>query len=92
MTDASFFLSFIQNSMLFALKISLPVLGVAVIAGFAIGIFQSVTHIQDASVSFIPKIIALILAIFIFGQWLLNSTTKMFVETFSLIPQICIMK
>lgn len=92
MTDSSFFLSFVQSSMIAALKISLPVLITAVIVGFGIGIFQSVTHIQDASVSFIPKMIALILVLFIFGQWLLHSTTKLFVETFSLIPNICIMK
>ena len=66
MSDGSFFLSFFQNSLIVAIKISSPMLIVSIVVGFTIGIIQSATHIQDASISFVPKIIILVFTLFIF--------------------------
>lgn len=54
------------------LKISAPMLGVGLIVGLLVSIFQATTHIQEQTLAFVPKIIAVFLAILVFGPWILN--------------------
>lgn len=89
MSDASAFLSLIQHALITTLKISLPILIVAITVGLGIGIFQTITHIQDPSVSFIPKLFALFIAVFLFGKVMMEQVIVMFVDFFSLIPKAC---
>lgn len=55
------------------IKLASPLLGVALIVGLAISIFQATTQIQEQTLSFVPKIIAVFLAIFIFGSWMITT-------------------
>jgi flagellar biosynthetic protein FliQ len=48
------------------IKLASPLLGAALVVGLAISIFQATTQIQEQTLSFVPKIIAVFLAIFIF--------------------------
>ncbi|MBB6042970.1 flagellar biosynthesis protein FliQ [Borreliella yangtzensis] len=52
--------------------LSAPMLIIALIVGLLISIFQAITSIQDQTLSFIPKIIVILLTIVIFGPWILN--------------------
>lgn len=54
------------------LKISAPMLGIGLIVGLLVSIFQATTHIQEQTLAFVPKIIAVFLAILVFGPWMLN--------------------
>lgn len=54
------------------LKISAPMLGVGLIVGLLVSIFQATTQIQEQTLAFVPKIIAVFLALLIFGPWILN--------------------
>jgi len=54
------------------LKVSAPMLGIALIVGLTVSIFQATTQIQEQTLAFVPKIIAVFLAILIFGPWILN--------------------
>jgi flagellar biosynthetic protein FliQ len=54
------------------LLICAPLLGVSLIVGLIIGIFQATTQLQDASLSFVPKIIAILIVVIIFAPWILN--------------------
>ncbi|WEK56176.1 MAG: flagellar biosynthesis protein FliQ [Candidatus Cohnella colombiensis] len=54
------------------LKVSAPMLGIGLIVGLMVSIFQATTQIQEQTLAFIPKIIAVFLAILIFGPWILN--------------------
>lgn len=56
------------------LIISGPLLGFGLIAGVAVAIFQAVTSIQEMTLTFIPKILAVILAMVLFGNWMLQET------------------
>jgi flagellar biosynthesis protein FliQ len=56
------------------LYVSTPMLGLGLIAGLAISIFQAVTSIQEMTLTFIPKILAIILALVLFGSWMLTQT------------------
>lgn len=89
MSDASTFLSLIQHALITTIKISMPILVVAIFVGLSIGIFQTITHIQDPSVSFIPKLFALVIAVFLFGKVMMEQVIILFVDFFSLIPKAC---
>jgi flagellar biosynthesis protein FliQ len=54
------------------LKVSAPMLGVGLIVGLIVSIFQATTQIQEQTLAFVPKIIAVFLAVLIFGPWILN--------------------
>lgn len=54
------------------LKVSAPMLGLGLIVGLIVSIFQATTQIQEQTLAFVPKIVAVFLAILIFGPWILN--------------------
>lgn len=54
------------------LMVSAPMLGLGLIVGLLVSIFQATTHIQEQTLAFIPKIVAVFIAILIFGPWILN--------------------
>ena len=55
-----------------ALMISAPILGVSIVVGLAISIFQATTHIQEQTLTFVPKIIAIMGMLILFGPWIMN--------------------
>lgn len=65
------------------IKTALPLLLVSLIIGLAISIFQTVTSIQEQTLTFIPKIIGIFIAMMIFGGWILNSITSFMTELWS---------
>jgi flagellar biosynthesis protein FliQ len=64
--------------------VSAPILGLGLIVGVVVSIFQAVTQIQEMTLTFIPKIIAIFIAILIFGKWmmlvLLNFTSNLWIN------------
>ena len=65
-----------------------PVLIIALSVGLIIGVFQAATSIQEMTLSFIPKLAALVAALLIFGDWQLTILSDMFISIFDMIPQI----
>jgi flagellar biosynthetic protein FliQ len=66
------------------LLVAAPILGLGLAVGVAVSIFQAVTQIQEMTLTFIPKIIAIFLAVLIFGKWmmliLLNFTSNLWIN------------
>lgn len=63
----------ITNKALYLIiKVSMPILLVSLIIGLVVSIFQTVTSIQEQTLTFIPKIIGVFLIIMIMGHWMLN--------------------
>ncbi|MDI3540526.1 hypothetical protein H0A61_02280 [Koleobacter methoxysyntrophicus] len=62
-----------QNALLTVLLVAAPMLGLGLIVGLAVSIFQATTQIQEQTLTFVPKIIAVLGAIVIFGPWMLNT-------------------
>ncbi len=54
------------------LLICAPLLGVSLIIGLLIGIFQATTQLQDITLSFVPKIVCVLITVVIFTPWILN--------------------
>lgn len=52
-----------------------PLLLISLIVGLIISIFQTVTSIQEQTLTFVPKIIAVFVGIMLFGSWILNNMT-----------------
>ena len=61
-----------QNALLVTLYVSAPLLGLSLLVGLVVSIFQATTQIQEQTLSFIPKILAVIVAIAVFGSWMLR--------------------
>jgi flagellar biosynthetic protein FliQ len=52
--------------------VSLPTLGLALLVGLIVSIFQATTQIQEPTLTFVPKILAVLFSILVFGPWMLN--------------------
>lgn len=65
-----------QDSIYTILIVIAPVAGVALVVGLLVSIFQATTQIQEQTLAFVPKIIAVLLAILFFGQWMLNHVVE----------------
>jgi flagellar biosynthesis protein FliQ len=71
-----------------AMKIGAPVLLTALILGFAISLFQSVTQIQEATLSFVPKAIGVGAALLVSGNWMLHEMISYTTNLFEQIPAL----
>lgn len=81
MTDVSV-VQLLRESLMIILIVSAPMMGVGMIVGLVISIFQTTTSIQEQTLTFVPKIVAIFASIIIFGAWmikmLVNYTQHMF--------------
>ena len=59
-----------QGAMMTVLYLALPMLGISLVVGLLISIFQATTSIQEQTLTFIPKLITILLSIAIFGSWM----------------------
>ncbi|CAM2893893.1 flagellar biosynthesis protein FliQ [Paenibacillus sediminis] len=55
------------------LKVSAPMLVLGLLVGLIISIFQATTQIQEQTLAFVPKIVAVLLALLLFGPWILTT-------------------
>ena len=61
-----------QEALMMVMIISAPMLGLGLMVGIMVSIFQATTQIQEQTLAFIPKIIAVFVSILIFGPWMLR--------------------
>ena len=61
-----------HQALFIVLIISAPMLGLGLIVGLSVSVFQATTSIQEQTLAFIPKIIAVFVAILVFGPWMLR--------------------
>ncbi len=67
-----FIVDFAMNAIKTTLLVSAPMLGFGLATGLVISIFQAVTSIQELTLTFIPKILAVFLALFLFFPWIMR--------------------
>lgn len=87
MTDATV-IDIAHKSLLLAVTICAPILGFGLAVGLAVSIFQAATQIHEMTLTFIPKIIAVAVAIVIFGQWMLTQTVTFTTDLLENIPTL----
>ena len=71
-----------------ALKLSLPVLMFGLVAGVLVSVFQAVTQIQEFTLTFVPKLLAVVTALAIFGPWMLATLVHFMQYTFNHMPPV----
>jgi flagellar biosynthesis protein FliQ len=67
-------------------EIAAPILITALVVGFAISVFQSITQIQETSLSFVPKAVAVSIALVVCGQWMISVMVSFTTNLFAQIP------
>ncbi|MDF2906567.1 MAG: putative rane protein [Herbinix sp.] len=72
-----------RQAVYLVLKASAPMLLASLVVGLIVSILQTVTSIQEQTLSFVPKLIAVFLVIILAGSWILNSLREYMVELFS---------
>jgi len=76
-----FVVGFARGAVEMTLLLALPMLGIGLVVGLVIGLFQAVTQIQEMTLTFVPKILAVFAALVIFAPWILtkivNYTTNL---------------
>ena len=76
MTDADV-LDIARDMIFTIIKCSAPLLLVSLIVGLVISIFQTVTSIQEQTLTFVPKILGIFVTMLICGSWMLNNMTSL---------------
>ena len=85
MTDTAI-IEIALKTMLVALKLSAPILATSLAIGFAISLFQSMTQIQEFTLSFVPKLVGVGLVLLFTGNWMLHTMLSYTRELFDLLP------
>lgn len=65
-------IQFAQEALMMVMLVSAPMLGLGLLVGIMVSIFQATTQINEQTLTFIPKIIAIFVAILVFGPWMLR--------------------
>jgi len=72
-----------SQTLFLILKTALPLLLISLVVGLLISIFQTVTSIQEQTLTFVPKIIAIFLGLVLLGGWMLQNMSDFTVELWS---------
>ncbi|MBQ2984398.1 MAG: flagellar biosynthetic protein FliQ [Candidatus Gastranaerophilales bacterium] len=83
--DQALFLTVFQKALLLIMIVSAPILLSAIVVGLAISIVQSVTQIQEQTLTFVPKIFAALLVLIVSAPWIIDVFTETTRELFDYI-------
>ena len=86
--DQDVVITLVSGALALALKVALPLLGVGLVIGLAVSVFQAVTQIQEQTLSFIPKILAMAAVLVVGGPWMLNQILGYTAELWTQIPDL----
>lgn len=81
--DEGVILDLLQQAMFTVILLASPLLLAGLVVGLAVSIFQATTQIQEATLAFVPKILAVFLSLVILGPWLLKKATEFATYIFS---------
>ncbi len=76
------------QTMVVALKLSAPILVTALVIGFAISLFQSMTQIQEFTLAFVPKLVGIGVALLLCGNWMLHTLVNFTQQLFERLPHL----
>ena len=78
----------LRESLFVTLKVSSPILITALVVGLVIGILQTTTSIQEPTIAFVPKLVAIFVVIVIFASWIVRVMTDYTGNIFYMIEKI----
>jgi len=83
-----FAVSLMRSGVLQVLMMAAPMLLIGMMVGLIVSIFQATTSIQEQTLTFVPKIAAILGALMIFGPWIINSMVQFTLRLMALIVDI----
>jgi flagellar biosynthesis protein FliQ len=86
--EAAAVLDIATQAMILAAKLAAPVLITSLVVGFSISLVQSVTQIQEVTLSFVPKAAAVAVALIVCGNWMIGELVTFTHAMFDLIPSL----
>ena len=87
MTDTAV-IQIVAQMMMVVAKVTAPLLLTSMAVGLTVSIFQSVTQIQEMTLTFVPKVAAVALVLILAGHWMLSQMTGFTHDLFNMIPQL----
>ena len=81
-------ITLLQKMFVLVLELSTPVLVVGVVVGLAVSIFQTITQIQESTLTIVPKIIIGVLTLILLMPWMMNLTISTVNDFFNMIPSL----
>lgn len=84
----TFVLHLAREALMMVVILSLPTLAVAMLVGLIIGILQATTQVQEQTLSFVPKMVAVFVTLIVAASWLLNIAIKFTTKLYEQIPNI----
>ena len=67
-----FVVAFAQEAIKVTILVAMPMLGLGLLVGLVVSIFQAVTQIQEMTLTFVPKILVVLLGLLLFANWMLS--------------------
>ena len=86
--DAQQVFTFGQQGLYMLLLIAAPILLTVLLVGVVVSVFQAATQINEATLSFVPKIVAAVLVMAITGPWMMTTLVEYIQRTLQTIPQV----
>ena len=83
-------ISLFQQALFYTIIVSAPMLIVSIVVGLVISIFQTATSIQEQTITFVPKILAVLIVTGVCAAWLGKVMAEFTLRVFELIPQVLV--
>ena len=77
----------VRSALFMVIKMSLPILLTSMVIGLVISIFQTVTSIQEQTLTFVPKVLGVFLMIMLIGNWMLTELSGFIIQLWSSFSQ-----
>lgn len=81
-------MTIIKKALVAGIMVAGPILLISLIVGLVISIFQATTQIQEQTLTFVPKLVTIILILVLCGPWMLNKLVMLTIELFNIIASI----
>jgi len=81
-----FIVTFAQEAIKTTILVSMPMLGLGLTVGLIVSIFQAVTQINEMTLTFVPKILIVLLALIVFANWMIEQLMTFTTNTIEQIP------
>jgi flagellar biosynthetic protein FliQ len=83
-----FVISLASEAIQTVLLLALPLLGVGLVVGLIVAVLQATTQVQEMTLSFVPKIVAVLLALLAAAPWMLNKISHFTTQLIKSIPEV----
>ena len=81
--DAGLVIDIAREALMMILTLAAPILLIALVVGLIVSIFQTITSIQEQTLAFVPKILAVFIGLILIGSWMLTKMQEYMINLFS---------